>query len=218
MIRGAIFDLDGTLLDSMSLWDTIGEDYLRSLGKEHHEDLKKTFQTFTLDQSARYYQDHYGVTLTVEQIVAGIQGMIESYYRDTVALKPGVEEFLQELSCRGVRMCVATVTSQHLAEAALKRLGVGEYFSGIFTCRPGHGKEEPAIYREALEHLGTEKGETLVLEDAFHALRTAKLDGFPTVGVYDAHEERQTELKEWADSYIADYRNAQEFWRYLEGK
>ena len=56
MIRGAIFDLDGTLLDSMSIWDTIGEDYLRSLGKEPREDLKETFKTFTLEQSAQYYR------------------------------------------------------------------------------------------------------------------------------------------------------------------
>lgn len=216
MIRGAIFDLDGTLLDSMSLWDTIGEEYLRSLGKEPKEDLKETFQTFTLEQSARYYQEHYGVTLTVEQIVEGIHQRIESYYLDEVPLKQGVEEFLRELKRRGIKMCVATVTSQYLADGALKRLGVRDCFSQIFTCHPGHGKEEPAIYREALEYLGTEKGETIVLEDAFHALRTAKRDGFPVVGVYDAHEERQEELKAWADCYIEDYDNAQEFWKYLE--
>lgn len=216
MIQGAIFDLDGTLLDSMSLWDTIGEEYLRSLGKAPKEDLKETFKTFTLEQSARYYQEHYGVTLTVEQIVAGIHGMMESYYLDTVPLKKGAEGFLRELQHRGVKLCVATVTSQHLAEGALQRLGVRALFSGIFTCRPGQGKGEPAIYREALEHLGTKKQETMVLEDAFHALRTAKLDGFPTAGVYDAHEERQQELKEWADCYILDYDNAQEFWDYLE--
>lgn len=216
MIRGAIFDLDGTLLDSMSLWDTIGEEYLRSLGKEPKEDLKETFKTFTLEQSASYYRERYGVALTVEQIVKGINQRIESYYLDTVPLKQGVEGFLRELKRRGIKMCVATVTNRRLAEGALKRLGVGEYFSQVFTCRPGHGKEEPAIYREALGHLGTEKGETIVLEDTLHALRTAKLDGFPAVGVYDVHEDRPEELKEWADCYIEDYDHAQEFWKYLE--
>lgn len=214
MIQGAIFDLDGTLLDSMSLWDTIGEDYLRSLEKEPVEDLKETFKTFTLEQSAQYYREHYGVTLSVEEIVDGIDRMIQRYYLETVPLKPGVEEFLQKLDRSGVKLCVATVTNKTLAQGALQRLGVARYFSRVFTCSPGHGKEEPTIYREALEHLGTEKRKTLVFEDAFHALCTAKQDGFPVVGVYDSHEDRQEDLKAMADCYIQDYRAAENFWRY----
>ena len=216
MIQGAIFDLDGTLLDSMSLWDTLGEDYLRSLGKEPRENLAETFQTFTLEQSAQYYREHYGVGLSVEEIVAGIQGMIQDYYQTTVPLKPGAAEFLGELRSRGVKMCVATVTPQPLAEGALQRLGVREFFTGIFACRPGQGKEEPTIYREALAHLGTEKGKTIVLEDVVHGLRTAKRDGFLTAGVYDSHEERQEELRKWADCFLPSYRETADFWRCVE--
>ncbi len=216
MIRGAIFDLDGTLLDSMSIWDTIGETYLRSLGKEPKEDLKETFKTFTMEQSAQYYREHYGVTLSVEEIIRDTDRIVENYYQNTILLKPGAADFLKELSERGIKMCIATVTNEHLVTAALQRLGVRDYFSQIFTCASvGHSKEEPYIYRAAARHLQTEKTETMVFEDTLHALKTAKTDGFLATAVYDVHEEQQTELKEMADCYIAEYPHAEEFWNYI---
>ena len=206
MIKGAIFDLDGTLLDSMFIWDTIGEEYLRSLGKEPHEDLKETFMTLTLEEAAEYYREHYGVTLSVKEIVDGVNAMVEQTYRTKVTLKPGISEYLAWLKENGVRMCVATVTDRYLVEETLDRLGVRHYFSEIFTCAEvGFGKDKPVIYQKALEHLGTAKDETYVFEDMLFALNTAKTDGFPTVGVYDRHEEHQDELKELADYYIFDF-------------
>ena len=206
MIKGAIFDLDGTLLDSMFIWDTIGEEYLRSLGKEPHEDLKETFMTLTLEEAAVYYREHYGVTLSVKEIVDGVNSMVEQTYRTKVTLKPGIPEYLAWLKENGVRMCVATVTDRYLVEETLERLGVRHYFSEIFTCAEvGFGKDKPVIYQKALEHLGTEKSDTYVFEDLPFALNTAKTDGFPTVGVYDRHEAHQDELKELADYYIFDF-------------
>ena len=206
MIKGAIFDLDGTLLDSMFIWDTIGEDYLRSLGKEPHEDLKETFMTLTLEEAAEYYREHYGVPLSVKEIVDGVNAMVEQTYRTKVTLKPGISEYLAWLKENGVRMCVATVTDRYLVEETLERLGVRHYFSEIYTCAEvGFGKDKPVIYQKALEHLGTEKSDTYVFEDLPFALNTAKTDGFPTVGVYDRHEVHQDELKELADYYIFDF-------------
>ena len=206
MIKGAIFDLDGTLLDSMFIWDTIGEEYLRSLGKEPHEDLKETFMTLTLEEAAEYYREHYGVSLSVKEIVDGVNAMVEQTYRTKVTLKPGIAEYLAWLKENGVRMCVATVTDRYLVEETLERLGVRHYFSEIFTCAEvGFGKDKPVIYQKALEHLETEKRDTYVFEDMLFALNTAKTDGFPTVGVYDRHEAHQDELKELADYYIFDF-------------
>ena len=206
MIKGAIFDLDGTLLDSMFIWDTIGEDYLRSLGQEPHEDLKETFMTLTLEEAAEYYREHYGVALSVKEIVDGVNAMVEGIYRTKVTLKPGATEYLSWLKENGVRMCIATVTDRYLVEETLERLGVRHYFSEIFTCAEvGFGKDKPIIYQKALEHLGTEKSDTYVFEDLPFALNTAKTDGFPTVGVYDMHEAHQDELKELSDYYIRDF-------------
>ena len=94
MIKGAIFDFDGTLVDSMFIWDTFGEDYLRTLGKEPRENLTETFKTFTLEQAAEYYREHYGVTLSVGEIVDGVNEMVSEIYRTKVTLKSGVLEFI----------------------------------------------------------------------------------------------------------------------------
>ena len=163
MIKGAIFDFDGTLVDSMFIWDTFGEDYLRTLGKEPKENLTEAFKTFTLEQAAEYYREHYGVTLSVNEIVDGVNEMVTKLYRTKVTLKDGVREFLEALKSRGVKMCVATVTDRPIVEGVLNRLGIRDLFTEIFTCAEvGYNKETPHIYRAALEVLGTKKDETVV--------------------------------------------------------
>ena len=206
MIKGAIFDLDGTLLDSMFIWDTIGEEYLRSLGKEPHEDLKETFMKLTLEEAAEYYREHYGVALSVNEIVDGVNEMVAKLYRTKVTLKDGVREFLEALKSQGVKMCVATVTDSPIVEDVLCNLGIRDFFTEIFTCaQVGYNKETQHIYRAALEVLGTSKEETVVFVDALLALMTAKNDVFCVAAVYDKHELRQTEMKENSDYYITNY-------------
>ena len=102
MIKGAIFDLDGTIIDSMFIWDTIGEEYLRSLGLVAKENLSEAFKTFTLNQAAEYYRRQYEIKLSIEEIVDGINNMVAEIYRTKVALKPGVRDFLKRLQMSGV--------------------------------------------------------------------------------------------------------------------
>lgn len=215
MIKGAIFDLDGTLFDSMFIWDTIGEIYLRSIGYEPKENLNETFKTMSLYNAACYYKSEYGVTLSVDEIMDGVNRMVEKYYINEVQLKTGVYDFIKHLHNIGVKMCIATATDKYLVEAALKRCGIKECFSEIFTCTSvGHSKDEPDIYREALRHLATPKEDTFVFEDAIYAIRTAKKDGFRVVAIYDKSEENQAEIKSLCDYYITDYTDMQEFWKF----
>lgn len=203
MIAGAVFDVDGTLLDSMSIWDTVGADYLRSIGFKPKENLNEVFKDMSLDQAARYYQTEYGVTLSVEEITAGVNALLEDFYRHRAALKLGAGELVRELSRRGVKLCVATATDRYLVEAALERCGVLSCFGRIFTCgEVGHGKNEPHIFEAALRFLGTVREETLVFDDALYAVRTAKKAGFPVAAVYDSHEKGQAQVRALADVYL----------------
>ena len=215
-IRGAIFDVDGTLLDSMFIWDTIGELYLRSIGYQPKENLNETFKNMSLRQAARYYQTEYGVTLSIDEIMDGVNAMLERYYRFEVPLKPGVAELLERLRQSGVKLCIATATDRHLVEAALDRCGVLSCFGEIFTCNEvGHGKDEPDIFEAALRFLGTRKEETIVFDDALYAVRTAKEAGFLVAAVYDSHERSQAEVRARSDLYLEDLTQLVELQKFL---
>lgn len=217
-LRGAIFDADGTLLDSLSVWDTLGGDYLRSIGYAPREGLDEALRDLSLSQAARYYQDAYGVTLRTEKILEGVNALLERFYRFEAPLRPGAAALLAALRERGVRLCVATATDRRLIEAALERCGGRPYFDGVFTCEEvGHGKDGPQIYEAARRFLGTEREETLVFEDALYAVRTAKEAGFPVAAVHDCHETKQEEVRRLADVYLENLTELDRLEKYLSG-
>ena len=215
MLKGLIFDFDGTLFDSMFIWDTAGEVYLRSIGKEPEADLQKTLKPMSLLQSAQYIREKYDIPLSVEDIMDGINRTVEVFYFHTVEPKPGVIDFLEELHHRNIKMCIATATDRYQVEAALQRCKMRHFFSEIFTCTEvGNGKDRPDIFRKAMEHLQTDRSNTAVVEDAYHAAHTAKQDGFMVVGVYDSYESRQQELLQIADVFLPDYLHLNNFWKF----
>lgn len=215
MIQGAIFDVDGTLLDSMGVWDTIGEDYLRSLGYEPREKLNDKFRTMSIREAAEYYIAEYGVTLPVEEICCQVNGWIERFYRVEAQLKPGAADFVRRLHDAGVKLAIATATDDFLVEAALRRCGVMDYFSGLITCtQVNQGKNRPDVYRAAMERIGTCRENTMVFEDSLKALGTARNDGFLTVGVCDRFERDQAGLAALAHIYIKDYTDCEDFWKF----
>ena len=215
MIQGIIFDFDGTLFDSMFVWDTAGEVYLRSIGKEPEANLQKVLKPMSLLQSAEYIREKYYIPLSVEDIMDGVNRTVEGFYFHTVEPKPGVIDFLEELHRRNIKMCIATATDRYQVDAALQRCKMRHFFSEIFTCTEvGSGNDRPDIFRKAMEHLQTDRRTTAVVEDAYHAVYTAKQDGFYVVGVHDSHESRQQELLHLADVYLSDYFDLTSFWKF----
>jgi len=210
-IDGAIFDLDGTLLDSMFIWDILGEQYLISRGIKPHENLKEKFKSMSLYQAACYYQTEYGLANSTDVIMDGVNHMIQHFYKDEVLPKMGVLKFLGELKKRQVKMCVATATDRHLAEAALLHTGLLSYFGEIFTCSSvGHGKDEPDIYHAAHHFLQTPKSSTWIFEDALYAVSTAKRAGYRVIGVFDRSAGHDDEIRTLADLYIRSFKEMEE--------
>lgn len=217
MIKNIIFDFDGTLFDSMIIWEDLGVRFIRKLGKKPKENLSFDIRNMSMKESATYLQQEYDINLSVEEIILGINKMLEDFYINEVLPKEGVVEFLEELNQRKVSMCIATATDKYLIEAALKRCNIEKYFKKIFTCgEVGESKYSPKIYREALKFLKGNRKDTLVFEDAVYAAATAKEDGFKVVSVYDKSEEKQELLKEISYFYLKDFLSVDSLLREME--
>ena len=218
-IKCAIFDFDGTLFDSMFIWDSVGEIYLRSLGKEPKPSMREDVRALSLYQSACYLQKEYDLSLPAEQIMTGINQIIEHFYIHEVLPKPGVVDFLERMKKAEIQMCIATASDRYQIEAALSRCVMEHYFDAIFTCSEvGHGKDEPVIFQKAMDHFSSDRSTTVVFEDAIHAVQAAKEDGFPVVAVFDDSEKRQTEIRNLSDCYIADFKHTEEFWEFASAE
>ena len=203
-IKGAIFDCDGTLLDSMQMWVNVEKEYLIRSGATPRPDLIDSLRKFSSYEVAEYFKYEYGLNKTVEQIIAGRYALIEEYYFQKATLKDAVVPVLEALRKRGVRMCVATATDKYLVEPALRNCGILEYFERIVTCdEEKTTKTRPDIFIRAAAYMGTEISDTIVVEDALHAIKSAKKAGFTVVAVYDLSEEHnQEEAKRNSDYYF----------------
>lgn len=219
MIKGAIFDVDGTLLDSMAIWEDAGVRYLEKMGLEPEKGLSGILHPMSVEEGAAYLKEHYGLRQNTEQIVSDVLEVVRDFYENEALPKPGAKEFLKKLSEQGLPMAAATSSDRMHIEVAFKRLGIRSYFRRIFTCSEvGAGKNKPDIYQRAAEELGTKPEETYVFEDMLHAIRTAADAGFRTVGVYDRFsEEDQEELKKMTDIYLPDLTEFDRFWHCTEG-
>ena len=205
MIEGAIFDVDGTIMNSMFIWMDVRFKFLESIGLEPKPQIRDESKDMSLYQAACYFKKEYELSMTVQEIMDAINALIEDFYRYEAVPKEGAIEMLDYLKANGVKMCIASATDKYLLEAAFARLGMTDYFSEIFTCTlVEHGKDEPHIYRAALEHLGTKKENTYVFEDAYYAIKTAKQDGFKVVSIADSYEPRQKEVQELSDIYLSN--------------
>ena len=208
-IKGAIFDLDGVLLDSMCIWETLGETYLKSQGIKPLENVHETLRPMSLLQAAEYFRNDYGMLESVQEIIDGINHLVEHFYFDFVEMKPGVIDFLEKLKTNNVKMCITTATDRFMVDAALKRNKIDQYFEKIFTCTEvGFGKDEPDIYLQALDFFCMTKREVFVFEDAMYAIKTAKKADFSVVAVFDKTAQgQQVEIKKLADAYITTFQD-----------
>ncbi len=204
MIKGAIFDVDGTLLDSMKMWDHAAEKYLLGLNITPEPDIEKKMFTFTMQKAAEYMKETYKLSFNTEEIIAGLNDVISSFYKYEAEPKSGVISLLERLSAANIPMTVATSTDRCQIEAALTRLDMMKYFKRIFTCSEvGVGKIKPDIYIQAAWCMGTDIEDTWVFEDAYHAAKTAYNAGFKVCGVYDeSSKEHLDELKRYSHIYV----------------
>ncbi len=201
MIRYAVFDVDGTLLDSSPMWADLGSRYIRSTGGSPAAGLDETLRNLSLEEAACFLKKEYSLPYSADEIVRQITRMTEEFYLAEVRPRDGARELLAALRAKNVHMAIATAGDKKLAAAALERLGLWEYFSAAASCSEYGPKTSPEVYLAAAEMIFALPCETLVFEDSLHAVRAAKSAGFVTAAVRDISEPKQEALKSAADFY-----------------
>ena len=207
-IKAAIFDMDGTLVDSLMLWDVLwssfGERYLNDKNFRPNIEDDKKVRTLTLKDAMQLIHNNYNIGESGEELLLAANRIVKDFYANKVELKSGVREFLEHCRNNGVKMCIASATAPDLIEVAVEHCNIGKYFMKIFSCGTiGKGKEEPDVFLQAVEFLNTEIKETWVFEDSLVAIKTATKIGMPTVGIYDKYNYGQDKIKEMATKYIS---------------
>ena len=207
----AIFDMDGTLVDSMPWWQRVGVEFLASRGVTNPSaELLERIKPMTLLESSVLFMQEFNIPGSPEEIAAEINSMMAEHYRRDVKLKPGAAEYLRALKEKGVRMCVASATVEPLVTACLNRLGVLDCFEFLISCADvGAGKDRPDVFLAAADRFGAAPEDVASYEDAIFAARTAVDAGFYTVGVYDATAHAAWEqLQALTREHITDWNEA----------
>ena len=206
-IKAAIFDLDGTLIDSMWVWGKIDEDYFRIRNMDLPENLKSQIEHLSFDETAAYFKNNFGISDTIEEIKKEWTDSAYVEYLNNVKLKPGVVEFLSLLKTLNIKIGLATSNTKDLLEAGLQANGIYHYFDSItITDEVSRGKNFPDVYLLAAEKLGAKPEECIVFEDILPAVKGAKAAGMKVVGVYDDFSKEQKEdIINHADRYIIEY-------------
>ena len=205
-LRAVIFDLDGTLLDSMWFWQNLSLSFLRRHGVRDCAAVVSEIACMTPSEALAYAVKRCSLPLTVPEALAEIEDDIASFYGERAQFKPGAAEFLAEVRRRNLAAGILSASPRNYVESALIRLGVREYFTAIrHTGEPGMSKSRPEAFLRMAAELGSTAAETLVCEDALYAASAAKRAGFRVCAIRDGSEPRQTELARSADWYIGSW-------------
>lgn len=213
-IKAVIFDLDGTLVDSMGLWREIDIEFLSARGIEYKDDLQEKIEGMSFTETAVFCKEYFGLSESVDELKAIWNQMAEDKYRYEVQPKPGVIRFLDTLKERGVKMGIATSNSSELIAAVNEAHHFDDYMSCIVTsCSVKKGKPAPDVYLEAARQLGVSPGECLVFEDIVKGIQAGKAAGMTVCAVEDAFSSGQREQKkEISDYYIETYDDMKQIW------
>lgn len=205
--KAVLFDLDGTLVDSMWVWSQIDIDYLGSYGLAVPKNLQRIVEGMGFTEVAVYFKERFSIPDTIEEIKKTWQEMAMDKYCQSVPLKPGVKQFLPFLKEKGIRMAVASSNDIALIEACLKANGIREYFDAVITaCEVKKGKPAPDVYLEAARRLHVCPEECLVFEDIVPGIQAGKNAGMKVCAIHDTYSiPQEKEKRQTADYYITSY-------------
>lgn len=206
-IEAVIFDLDGSLVDSMWMWRQIDIEYLGKFGIPLPEDLQSNIEGMSFSETSAYFKEFFNIPDSIEQIKEDWNRMAWDKYMNEVPLKEGIPVFLTECRKRGIKLGIATSNSRELVENIAAVHNLRDYFSCIMTgCDVAHGKPSPDIYQAVAANLQVPPGKCLVFEDIIPGIMAGKNAKMKVCAVEDAYSVPDREAKKkLADYYITDF-------------
>lgn len=206
-IKAAIFDMDGTLIDSMWVWEKIDVEYLKKFNIEIPSDLRGDIEHLNFSETAKYFKNRFNIPDSIEDIMNDWNQMAYKHYLNDVKLKTGVKEYLQFLKSQQIKIGLATSNCTLLTETVLKRLGIYNFFDSItITDEVGKCKDFPDVYLLAAKKLGAAPSECIVFEDILTAVISAKKAGMKVIAVHDKYSITESEyLINEADKFILSF-------------
>ena len=179
----SIFDVDGTILDSMEVWNTLASRYIQSLDRIPEKNLDEIVSEMSLEQSAKYLKNRYRIYKQEEVIISEVLNLISDFYKHEVKLMPGFKDFITHFDSMNV---IGTSCDEELVKSALKRLGVLDYFEDIMTCsKVNKGKDDPGFYLACADILEQKPDNIFVFEDADYCIDAARKVGFKVIKIKD---------------------------------
>ena len=205
--KAIIFDLDGTLIDSMNVWSDIDKEFFKMHDLPFEEDYQKEIGHKGLKEIAAYTKTRYNLKESEDEIVTIWLDMAKEAYAYKIPLKEGVKSFLEYLQSKNIKMGIATSNSLELTELVLKHHDIYKYFSKVVTVNElKTNKGSPDIYLHISDSFGLVPSECIVFEDLLTGIKTAKKAGYKAVGVKEiSFLDKEKEIREIADLYISNY-------------
>ncbi len=206
-IKAVIFDLDGTLVDSMGIWKQIDIEYLAKYNIALPDDLQSSIEGMSFTETANYFKERFQIPEEIHEIKATWNEMTYKKYKNEVPLKEGTREFLNMLKSRDIKMGIATSNSRELVEVVIKSLQIDSFFDAVHTsCEVEKGKPSPDIYLLVSEKLGVAPTECLVFEDVPQGIMAGKNAGMKVCAVDDEYSRAlEEEKRKLADYFIESF-------------
>ena len=202
--KAAIFDMDGTLLDTMYIWRHLAPAYLKKNNIAVPDDFTDKLAIMGISRAVDFLIENFHLTISHDELHQELIGILADYYKHEAVFKPGAAKFLQKLRDRNIPTMVFSATPEHLLDLALSRLDAVKYFScGLLSCNTIKlSKNKPEAFFTAAQHIGCAPEDIIIFEDAWYAASTAKNAGFTVTVMSDKQEMRTAEMRELADFYI----------------
>ncbi len=205
-IDAVIFDLDGTLVDSMWMWQSIDREYLGRFGIELPDDLQKNIEGMSFSETAIYFKERFAISDSLDQIKSDWNKMAWSKYLNEVPVKEGVLTFLEYLMDHQIPAGIATSNSRELVDLIIEKHGIKKYFKSIRTsCEVAKGKPSPDIYLLVAQDLNVEPTKCLVFEDILLGIMAGKNANMKVCAVHDEYSQDDLEEKKSQADYYVHY-------------